>query len=192
MKPTLVICQIQEDSAMKKHSAVLLVALACFFAIVNIAHSAGEAILKIDGIQGESKIHRYEGRIDLLTWSWEIDNISSPRDPASVGPIKVTKHIDKSSPSLMFMLLMGKHIRSVDLVLLATTKSETYEYLKIEMTDVLVVNVSSGGTSNEFRATETVSFTFGKVCYNYTTLMPNGSPGPIIEKCYNVDKNVEE
>jgi hypothetical protein len=52
---------------MKKHAAITLLAFTCFFGIVSSANSAGEVLLHIDGIEGESTVQGHEKWIDLLT-----------------------------------------------------------------------------------------------------------------------------
>ena len=178
---------------MKKHAAIIIVAFSCFFGIVNSANSAGGVLLHIDGIEGESTVEGHEKWIDLLTWSWElsasISNTGGGRvGKPHVGPIIVTKYIDKASPFLNLCVLNGRHLKQVDLILRRSGES-ALEYLHIKMSDVQVINVSHGGMANDYRFTESVSFEFDKVCYSYTPQKDDGSGDAEIIKCFDILRN---
>lgn len=170
----------------------MLVVFACFFGIVHSANSAGEVLLHIDGIEGESTVEGHEKWIDLLTWSWElsasVSNTGANVGRTHVGPIIVTKYIDKASPFLNLYVLTGRHLKQVDLILRRPGES-ALEYLHIKMSDVTVINVSHGGMANDYRFTESVSFEFDKVCYSYTPQKDDGSGDAEITKCFDILRN---
>jgi type VI secretion system secreted protein Hcp len=180
---------------MKKYVIFILLVFTGFLGVVNSANSAGDALLYISSIKGESLVQGHEGWIDLLTWSWELSNDStdipntgSGAGKPIVGPIKVTKYIDKSSPFLTLFVLTGGHIRDATLVLRKTGQKD-FDYLQIRMWDVQVSNVSPGGMSNDYRFTESVSFDFSRVCYSYTPQKLDGSADAQITKCFDIIRN---
>lgn len=178
---------------MKKHAALIFLVFTCFFGIVNSANSETMAFLRIDGIPGESTAQRHENEIDLLTWSWELTNednnhVGGVRNRPDVGPIIVTKYIDKASPALHLNLLTGKHFRQA--LLVVRRGGEDYlDYLHIKMSDVVVTKISHGGMSNDYRLTESVSLEFSKVCYSYTPEKDDGSGGAQIRECFDIFRN---
>jgi len=179
---------------MKKHAAIIIVAFSCFFGIVNSANSDTNVFLKIEGIEGESIDKRHRNEIDLLNWSWELTNDvvtnagSGRAGRPDVGPIIVTKYIDKASPFLNLNVLTGTVLRRATLVL-ESEGERTIPYLKIDMTDVRISKVSHGGMSNDFRFIESVSLEFDRVCYTYTPTRPDGNLDAEIRKCFDISRN---
>jgi type VI secretion system secreted protein Hcp len=180
---------------MKKHAAIIFLAFTCFFGIANSANSETMVFLKIDGIPGESNVQRHEKEIDLLTWSWELTNEGSiyvgggrSSSRPDVGPIIVTKYIDKASPILHLALLMGRHFKEA-LLVMRRGGEDNFDYLHIEMFDVIVTKISNGGMSNDYRFTESVSLDFSRVCYSYTPQRDDGSGDAEIRQCFDMNVN---
>lgn len=132
------------------------------------AQSAFNAYLTLDGIQGSSS--QSPNAIDILSWSWgatQVSNIGSQSSGAGAGKVSMSsfsimKAIDKASPQLYSLAASGKRIKSAVIIV----NSGGAEYLKIQMSDVLVSSYglsSSGGD----RPTESVSFNFSKVVFTY-------------------------
>jgi type VI secretion system secreted protein Hcp len=139
-------------------------------------------LLNLTGIQGESVIQDHEGEIDVLAWSWEISNQGGGGvGKAIVGPLTVTKFVDKASPLLILATLKGS-IFSEAIIVARKTGKDALDYLKITMSGVRVTNVSNGGVSGENNLTESVTLVFSKVCYEYISQK---------ERCWDIKKNTK-
>ena len=137
-----------------------------------------DTLLNITGIPGESVVQGHEDEIDVIDWSWEISNPGN----AIVGPLTVTKSIDKASPLLILATLKGSSFSEAILVLRRKGK-DALDYLKITMSGVRVAKVSNRGVSGWVRPTESVTFVFSKVCYEYTSEK---------ERCWDIKKNIKD
>jgi type VI secretion system secreted protein Hcp len=165
--------------------------------IHKTAYSAVDVLLKLDDIQGESVIQDHEDEIDVLAWSWEISNQSDVAlgggrgaGKTIVGPLTVTKYIDKASPRLIREALKGSIFSEAILVVRKAGKY-ALDYLKITMSDVKVTNVSNSGVSGDDRPTESVTLVFSKVRYEYTPEKEDGHGDAAIGISWDIEKNVE-
>jgi len=134
---------------------------------------AVDMFMKIDDIGGESRDKSHPGEIDVLAWSWGASNSGSAHVGGGAGAGKVnvqdlsfTKYIDSSSTALMLACMKGTHYKKADLVV-RKAGDKPLEYLKIEMTEVLVSSVSTGGSGGEDRLTENVTINFAAVKVEY-------------------------
>jgi type VI secretion system secreted protein Hcp len=159
---------------------------------------AVDFLLKINGVDGESKIQGHEDEIDVLAWSWGMSQSGTMHvgggggaGKVDIQDISLTKYVDKASPTLMKMCCNGKHF---DEVLLTARKAgeEALEYLKIKMKQVLVTSINTGGSGGEDRLTENVSLNFAKYEVAYTPQKEDGSGDAEITTNWNIEKNVEE
>jgi type VI secretion system secreted protein Hcp len=181
---------------MKKMALIILLSCVFFVSNSSLAYSADYITLKLTGIDGESMIQDHEDEIDILAWSWAISNDSQNNDgggdsagKAIVSPLIVTKYIDKASPLLALKVLTGEIIEEA--ILFVIKAGETpFEYLKITMTNVGIVNFSNGGSSGEDRLTESVTIVFSKVCYEYTPQKEDGTPDATIQICWDIVADV--
>ena len=66
------------------------------------------------------------------------------------------------------------------------------EYLKIEMTEVVITSISTGGSGGEDRLTENVTLNFAKVKVDYQAQDDQGNPnGGPQTMSWNIAKNTE-
>jgi type VI secretion system secreted protein Hcp len=84
---------------------------------------AVDMFMKIDGVNGESKDKTHTKEIDVLAWSWGMNNSGSAHVGGGAGSGKVsiqdlsfTKYVDSSSPVLALACCMGKHYGNATLV----------------------------------------------------------------------------
>ena len=159
---------------------------------------AVDFLLKIDGVDGESKIKGHENEIDVLSWSWGMSQSGTMHVGGGGGAGKVdvqdlslTKFVDKSSPRLIKMCCDGKHSKEA-LLIARKAGAEALEYFKIKMSGVLVTSVNTGGSQGEDRLTENVSLNFAKVEVGYTPQMADGSGDAEITIIWNIEQNVGE
>lgn len=148
------------------------------------------AVMTISGIPGQIAVH-----VDQTDWS-QIQGMPDPRTSLAAGTssllssrpgspltsrgsgggarsgevgmqdITVTKAIDKSSPEILSTCSTGEHFSEVTLEIRGAGGNEM-EYLVIELTNVIVEGINTGGTTYEGRRTENVTFSYGKLHWEY-------------------------
>lgn len=132
-------------------------------------------------IPGESQDTEHHDQVDVLSWSWGMSNSGTTHSGGGSGAgkanfqdISLTKYIDKSSPLLMSRCAKGAHIPAVTLYV-RTVGKVPIEYVKIQLTNVLVTSISTGGSGGEDRLTENISLNFAKVELDYVPAKSNGT-----------------
>ena len=127
---------------------------------------AVDMFLKIDGIDGETRDHKHKGEIELLSFSWGLNNTTSAgagggagAGKPSISDFSIIKQMDSSSPQLMECCCQGNHFPSVPVPLV--NRETRQEYFKIKLTEVLISSYQTGG-QNQGGAVpmDQVSFSF--------------------------------
>ena len=136
-----------------------------------VAIAAVDMFLKLDGIDGESIATGHVNEIDVLAWSWGAARSNKPVC-VSVQDISFTHYVDKASPKLIEKVATGQPIPNAKLTVL---KAGSPEYMLLEMSNVIVSSLSTGGSGGEYRLTENVTLNFAAMKFTYTT--PTGSQG---------------
>ena len=174
---------------------IILLSIFLFTILVGFSFqdvfAAVDMFLKIEGVEGESKDKAHGKEIDILSLNWSTAMQSSRAGggtgKASVEELSVTKYIDKATPKLFESLATGKHIAEVKIVV-RNAGGNPVEYLKYTLKDIMVSSYSTGGSSEEDRPTENVSFSYGKVEVEYTELNPDGTPKQVIVQGWDAAK----
>ncbi|GAA0404449.1 type VI secretion system tube protein Hcp [Cocleimonas flava] len=142
---------------------------------------AVDMFLKLDGIDGEAQDAEHKKEIDVLAWSWGASQSGTTHmgaggggGKANVEDVSFTHYIDSASHNLLQRVFDGKHISEGTLVV-RKAGGTPLEYLTIKMTDIMVTNVSTGGSGGEDRLTENVTLNFSKVDYTYKPQKEDGS-----------------
>ena len=159
---------------------------------------AVDIILKIDGINGESKIKGHEGEIDVLAWNWSMSQSGSMHvgggggaGKVNIQDISITKYIDKASTNLIRYCCNGGHLKEAVLTVRKAGQNPI-DYVAITMSPVLVTSVCNGGSSSEDRLTENVTLNFARVKFRYTPQKEDGSADSVLDLTWNIEKNREE
>lgn len=181
---------------MRKIPLILFLACICFFSISSLAYSAVDICLSLTGIPGESVVPNHEGEIDVLAWSWGASNLNNSipsrgawTDARTIAePLVVIKYIDKASPFLILAALNGNIIQEAILYVKKSGR-DSFDYIKITMSNVQVSNVSNDCDMNMDRPIEEVNLVFSEVCYAYTPQQDGGSPDAEIVTCWDVEGN---
>ncbi len=141
---------------------------------------ATDMFIKIGALKGESKDDKHKEEIDVLAWSWGASNSGSAHQGggAGAGKVKVqdlsfTKFIDKCSPDLLLACCNGAHFDKATLVV-RKAGEQPLEYLVIELQEVMITSVGTGGNGQQDRLTENVALNFAKVNVNYLEQGPKG------------------
>jgi type VI secretion system secreted protein Hcp len=153
--------------------------------------------MKIGTIDGESTDKVKTKWIDVLAWSWGISNSGTTHQgmgggsgKANVQDLSFTKYVDASSHALLGAVSTGEHFPTANLVVRkAAGKDAVIEYIKIDMEEVLITSVSTGGSGGEDRLTENVTLNFAKVTYKYTPQTPTGAAGTPLPMIYDIAAN---
>lgn len=148
-------------------------------------------------VKGESADSKHKGAIQVLAWNWGLSQSGSMQTSTGGGSGKVnvqdlsfTKYVDKATPTLMLGLCQGKHYESVTLIVRKAGGSDALEYLKIEMSRVMVSAMSTGGSGGEDRLTENVVLNFAEVKLSYQPQNDKGGKeGGEISANYNIREN---
>lgn len=136
---------------------------------------------KIGDIKGESQDGTFKEQIEVFSWSFGVQQTGSMsvgsgggQGKASFSDFSFMHAMDKASPNLMKACATGKHYP--DAVVTARKAGEGQkEYMIFKFTDVLVTNVTPGGSNGGDAIQESVSFQFSKVELEYKPQKPDGS-----------------
>jgi type VI secretion system secreted protein Hcp len=147
------------------------------------------------GIPGESTDKAHKDQVDVLAWSWGMSNSGTTHDGGGGGvgkanfqDLSLTKYVDKASPLLMRHCADGKLIAKATLFL-RKVATMPIEYVKIELTNILVSGISTGGSGGEDRLTENVTLNFAKVKFDYIPVKPDGSPEAALSFRWDIPGN---
>ena len=135
---------------------------------------AVDIFIKIGDIKGESMDKAHKDEIDVLNWSWGMAQSGNMHVGGGGGAGKVniqdlslTKYVDKASPNLMMLCASGKHIDKVKLTVRKAGGESQVEYMVINLEEVLVTSLSTGGSGTDDRLTENVTLNFAQVMVDY-------------------------
>ena len=133
-----------------------------------------DAILIIDGINGESTDPARRGDLQVLSYSFGATQtgIASTPTPTATGRVNVhdivvTKHVDKTSAKLLEACASGKHFNHAVLTVSRGNGKGSVEIIKISMEDVIISSYQTGGDSGNSLPTDRLSLNFGKVKVDY-------------------------
>jgi len=154
--------------------------------------------MKIGDIKGESTDKVHKETIDVLAWSWGASNSGTTHMGGGGGAGKVnvqdlsfTKYLDAASAPLLLGCFKGTHYDKATLTV-RKAGDKPLEYLVIEMKEVLITAVSTGGSGGEDRLTENVTLNFAEVAFKYQEQDPKGGKkGGTKDAVYNIAENSE-
>jgi type VI secretion system secreted protein Hcp len=137
---------------------------------------AFDAFLKIDGIDGESADKTHPNEIEILSYSWGVENTASAGSgggggtgKASFQDMSFTSSLSKAGPALMVACAGGRHLPSA-LLTLRKAGDKGLEFLKIKLSDCLVSSYQEGGSARDGDLpTDEFSLAFQKIDVMYTS-----------------------
>jgi type VI secretion system secreted protein Hcp len=158
---------------------------------------AVDMFLKLDPIKGESHDDKHKDEIDVLSWSWGLNQTGSQHFSGGGGAGKVSVHdlhfthwADKSTAYLIKACATGEHIAKGVLTVRKAGK-DPLEYIKVTLEEIIVSSVTPGGTHGDERLTENVSLNFRKFKYEYTAQTDKGGAGATAQFAYDISANKE-
>ena len=156
---------------------------------------AVDIFLKLGNIKGEAADANHKDSIDVLAWSWGMSQSGTTHmgggggsGKANFQDLSVTKYVDSSSHALLGACATGEHFTKASLHVRKAGKTQL-EYITIEMKEVLVTSVSTGGSGGEDRLTENLSLNFAEVKFTYKPQKPDGSLGDALPFTYDIAGN---
>jgi type VI secretion system secreted protein Hcp len=156
---------------------------------------AVDMFAKIGDIKGESRDDKHKGEIDVLAWSWGMNQTGSGHTGGGAGTGKVqvndlslTKYIDMATPDLMLACCNGKHYPEAKLTVRKAGENPL-EYVVITMQDVIITGVQTGGSGGEDKLTENVTLNFAKVKVDYTEQTGTGGKGATPKMGWDIEAN---
>jgi len=158
---------------------------------------AGDCFLKIEGIPGESTDDKHKDWIEVLSYSHGVSQMAggdrSTGGAATEGrcshqDFSIVKTLDKASPTLDLFCCNGTHIKNVAVELCRATGAKE-KYMEYKMQDVIISSVSVGGGGGGL-PTESVTFNYGKLTWNYIqTDHETGAVKGNVEKYWSLIQN---
>jgi type VI secretion system secreted protein Hcp len=138
------------------------------------------AYLKIDGIDGESQDKGHPGWIEVMSFSWGMEQTGNNASGGGGGAgkvvvhdISISKRVDSSSPVLMKSCASGQHLKIAQLDLVRKGDRQQ-TFLVIKLQDVLVSSFRQDGNSDS--PTESLSLNFTKLEESF---IPNDDRGGV-------------
>ena len=134
---------------------------------------AVDMFLKMDDLKGESIDHKHKDAIDILSWSWGMSQSGTTYAGAggstgrvNVQDLAITHFVDRASPILMQLCASGRHIKSARISL--RHPGTRAPYMVIDLEDVVISSLSTGGADASEKATEVVTLNFATVRLSYS------------------------
>ena len=156
-------------------------------------------VICLDGIKGESQNENVLGCIDVGSWSWghhrdfgDASGSGSTLPPSPIfTPFTFSKKIDSASDEL-FAAAYGNAIPVGQYKEFINSELQIgcCPVLTIEMTNIFVSSISSGGTTGSPTSTETISLEYAQIEMCISKLNPDGSIGSPECKGWDRIKNI--
>jgi type VI secretion system secreted protein Hcp len=154
-----------------------------------------DIFIKIDDVKGESVDRSHKDEIEVLTWSWGMNQGGNAHSGTGAGAGKVSlkdisfvKYIDRSSPVLVKLCCSGKHFAVAKLTV-RKAGGEAIPYIKLELNDGIISSIAVAGGPVDERLRETITLNFAKYSYEYFPQAKDGSAAAAIPASWNVAKN---
>ncbi|VXC66589.1 MULTISPECIES: Hcp family type VI secretion system effector [unclassified Pseudomonas] len=160
---------------------------------------AVDIFIKIGDIKGESQDKTHKDEIEVLNWSWGMSQSGNMHTgtgggagKVSIQDLSLTKFVDKASPNLMMHCSSGKHVPKVTLTVRKAGGDAQVEYLIINLEEVLISSLSTGGSGSDDRLIENITLNFAKVTVDYQPQKADGTKdGGPIKYGWNIRSNVK-
>jgi type VI secretion system secreted protein Hcp len=159
---------------------------------------ASDIFAKIGDIKGESLDSKHKDEIEVLSWSWGVQQSGTMAHGGGGGEGKAsfhdfgfTHHVDTASPVLLKACATGEHIKEATITVRKAGKGQQ-EFLIFKMTDVIITGVIPSGSGDAAALTaENVALQCSKVDVEYKPQKADGSLGAGIHFKYDIKGNKE-
>jgi type VI secretion system secreted protein Hcp len=158
---------------------------------------ASDIFAKIGDIKGESLDSKHKDEIEILSWSWGVQQTGSMahgggggEGKASFNDFNFTHHVDKASPVLLKACATGEHIKEATITVRKAGKGQQ-EFLILKMNDVLITSVNPSGSGDSAATAESVAMQASKVDLEYKPQKADGSLDAGLHFKYDIKGNKE-
>jgi type VI secretion system secreted protein Hcp len=158
---------------------------------------ASDIFAKIGDIKGESLDSKHKDEVEILSWSWGVQQGGTMahgggggEGKASFNDFNFTHHVDKASPVLLKACATGEHIKEATITVRKAGKGQQ-EFLIIKMTDVLITSVNPSGSGDSAATAESVALQCSKVDLEYKPQKADGSLDAGLHFKYDIKGNKE-
>ena len=156
---------------------------------------ATDIFAKIGDIKGESLDSKHKDEVEVLSWSWGVQQSGTMahgggggEGKASFNDFNFVHHVDKASPVLLKACATGEHIKEATITVRKAGKGQQ-EFLIIKMTDVIITGVNPSGAADAAATAEHVALQFAKVDLEYKPQKADGSLDAGIHFKYDLKAN---
>lgn len=145
-------------------------------------------------IEGDSQSEFCEKCVRAKTVSFEVSKAvskgggSETGGKATFGDLIVTKDSDIASPLIFLQTASGRHLNEVLILFSKTIVGEERIFTEIELENVIFSKFKTTGEGGD-DALETVSLVYRMICIRTRAWEPDGSVGPDVEGCWDVERN---
>jgi len=151
---------------------------------------SGDFHIKFDGVEGEATHKDHKGEIELLSWSWEVNQTSgaasgggSGRGKAEPGEFSFSHLYDKASPVLAKHCAAGKHFKDAKMTARKAGEGQK-AFLVITLKEVFVTSVTPSG-SDDGTITEDVKCSYKDIEFAYKPQDEKGGLGGEVKFGWN-------
>jgi type VI secretion system secreted protein Hcp len=137
-------------------------------------------ILDVNGIQGDSQIKGFKGKIEVLSFSHGVamqvgNDYRGSRTGGSPNhqDFALTKHLDLASVPLVDACNRGKNLGTVKLIVGRSDRGTVVPVMTYQMENVVVSSVSISG-GNGAKPVETITLNYSKITWTYSSQKPAG------------------
>ncbi len=150
--------------------------------VVAPAEAAVDYYLEIEGVPGESLDSKFNGAVEVRSFSWGASRTDKSTD---LQAFHVTKNVDLASPRLFQRLVQGTTIPSAEL--LGVKAGETQQiFLRYCLQNVRVTSLDQEDNSGSDGPTEELSLGYGAITLRYSQTGETGGAGQSVFAGWNV------
>lgn len=146
--------------------------------------------LKLDGIEGESRIKGFENQIKLIAYNHNPTKRESGEARGTyIGGLTLTKPVDLATPGLYEHYCNGKTVKEGVLTLCRRDKGAMLPFIIYTLTNVRISRMSNHGDA-EGSATETVDLVYSHIRWDIPALASKSKHGGLFtdRRCGDEDK----
>ncbi|MEM5438172.1 type VI secretion system tube protein Hcp [Paraburkholderia diazotrophica] len=155
---------------------------------------SNDIFIKIQGIDGESQDAMHLNEIDVVDWTWKVEQQSTMMSgsgggaaKATVSDLEFTHMMDRASPNLARHCFTGKHIQEARLTM-RKAGGVPHEFLRITLYDVVISRVQplAGGQA----CIEKVGLSFARMKKEYILQNAIGGNAGTVTALIDVKENI--
>lgn len=151
--------------------------------------------LAINGVQGESTDAKHPKTIEVLDWTFGVDNAISPTNTGSgAGKSKprdftFVARSSIASPVLFLKAATGAHLTTATLYA-RKNGEQTWDYLKLRFDNLFVTSYAVAPDPGDASPLDVVHLEYGKVQITWVQQSPTGGPGTAVTRGFDFINNV--